>query len=134
MYYMFVNKGKINTSRRCIIRNLQKNLNIIRQPPFLDKSLHFALPPLFKQQFWESPISINFEKVNPAIYEKEWGALGLKLWISYKLWIMIIVCNVQHLVAFYVFYFFSSFRTLPNNVICRVIFKHVEEGWLLDRL
>ena len=74
MYYMFVNKGKINTSRRCIIRNLQKNLNIIRQPPFLDKSLHFALPPLFKQQFWESPISINFEKVNPAIYEKEWGA------------------------------------------------------------
>ena len=99
MYYMFVNKGKINTPRRCIIRNLQKNLNIIRQPPFLDKPLHSALPPLFKQKFWESPISINFEKVNPVIYEKGWGALGLKLWI------MIIVCNVQHLVAFTSFIF-----------------------------
>ena len=31
----------------CITRNLQKNLNIIWQPPFLDTAAHFVLAPFF---------------------------------------------------------------------------------------
>ena len=77
LQHMFVNKGKINTTRffhmlQCIIRDLQKNLNIIWQPTrFTAPLLHFALPPISSKHFQPSPppISINSENVIPPLYE-----------------------------------------------------------------
>ena len=71
LQHIFVNKGKINTSRfffLCfIMRNLQKNLNKIWQtsrftiPLFSNKNSRTLTPrPLH--------ISINFEKVNPPFH------------------------------------------------------------------
>ena len=51
-----------------IMKNLQKNLNIILQcPPFC-----LTTGDVFLQQiFSDTPISINFEKIKPSLYE--WG-------------------------------------------------------------
>ena len=57
------------------MKNLQKNLNIIWQPPpFLGKPPDSAYPPpLFWQKFSDAPISINFEKVEPPTFMKGVG-------------------------------------------------------------
>ena len=49
------------------MRNLQKNLSIIWQPPlFLDKPPPFCpAPPSFLAKLFRPPISISFEKVEP---------------------------------------------------------------------
>ena len=80
------NKGKINKSRffsMCVIRNLQKNFNIIWQPPisrqpplppfclrppFLAKIFR-PLPSHHLHQFWKSATSPHFMKVG-------WGGGG----------------------------------------------------------
>ena len=50
---------------------LQKNLNIILQPPppHFQTSPHFALPPFSSKNFQTPSISINSEKVEPLLYE-----------------------------------------------------------------
>ena len=78
LQHMFVNKGKINTTRffhmlQCIIRDLQKNLNIIWQPTRFTPPppSSFCLTPHFQQTFSDlpPPISINSENVIPPLYE-----------------------------------------------------------------
>ena len=77
LQHMFVNKGKINTARffhmlQCIIRDLQKNLNIIWQPTRFTPPPFFILPyPPFPANIFRPPplISINSENVIPPLYE-----------------------------------------------------------------
>ena len=46
-------------------------------PPFLDKPPHFAYPPPFSSQnFQTTPISINFEKAEPPLPLYEGGGVG----------------------------------------------------------
>ena len=79
---MFVDKGKINTSRFfflcCIMRNLQKNLTIIwnsPNPPILSYT-----PPFSSKNFQTSPISVNIEKVDPPPpLRRWWGVFELRL-------------------------------------------------------
>ena len=63
---MFVNKGKITIKIFLLcqkIKNLQKKVNIICQPPISRQPpSHFTLS--FLAKIFKPPISINFEKVN----------------------------------------------------------------------
>ena len=62
LQHMFVNKGKINTSRfcSCIVRNLKKNINVIWQTLFLVKPSPFCLAPPFLAKISRTP---HFHKV-----------------------------------------------------------------------
>ena len=69
---MFVNKGTINTSRFFPTlhhkESPEKPQNNMATPPFLDKHLHFALPPPFLANIFElppPPILSILKKSNP---------------------------------------------------------------------
>ena len=49
------------------MRNLQKNLNVIWQPP--PPTTILPNPHFSSKNFQTPPISINFEKVEPTLYE-----------------------------------------------------------------
>ena len=69
---MFVNKGKINTSRFFPMlyheESPEKTQYNMATPSFLDKSriLPYPSSPIFQQKLSDTPISIIFEKVNPS--------------------------------------------------------------------
>ena len=62
------------------MRNLQKNLNTIWQPPpFLDKPPHFAYPPFSSKNFQTPPFPSIFKKSTPPLHEGGGGGVRTML-------------------------------------------------------
>ena len=113
---MFVNKEKLNTSRFlcCIMRNLQKNLNLIWQPPISRQTPHpFYLIPLFWQNFSRN----EFIKIIIWYHRKQEHTFFL-----------ILIFSDLNLITLTLFFVFAKIK-IKLKLICvgdvNTFFKHI---------